>query len=645
MARSPGTRDYRDGQTRDPESKTPPKPRRGPDLADGKSRRWWELAGKDCAESLSSTVKLLQQRQAQRLRNMVMNARLYGNLGSLGSGSSAFGLTMASAPQPKKYASYNATQSGLDTMVSHVGETKPRPYYLTSGGDYKQQRQAKKLTQFTDGVFYECNTYRLGSDVFRDSGVWGDGFLYVFARGGKLVQERVIPAELWVDEVEAQYGAPKNMHRVKVVDRDELAATWPEHRAAIMACNRASSTVGAGVTLNLSDMVTVDESWHLGNITPDGELVGGKVAVCLVDSGVMLQEPEEWPHEFFPFARLPWCKPLSGYWAQGGCEQVKAKQMWLNEMHYMTQRAMRLVGTVKVAVEHGSKLVEEHINNEIGSIIKHAPGKPPTFFTAAPVDVSYFQEMRQTKEDIYQELGVSELSAANMKPAGLDSKPSLREYKETQNERHKTKAEVVDDFYLQVARISREMAKDLKGYQVRVPGASGFRTISVADLGSVKDEAFVLQCFPVSQLPRDPAGRTQTVQEWVQAGWLTPRQGRKLMDFPDLQASNSLAEAQEELVTMVLDAIVDDGEYEPPEPTDDLQLNKETVLHYIQLYRRLNLEPAKLALLRTWSTQVDMLTAKAEQGAMLAAQAQNPAQTPQAQPMPAPASPLLPQAA
>ncbi len=644
MARTPGTRDYRSGTRKDPEGKSAPiPPSDGNGSADQVDKRWWDKKGKECHDSVSTRVAFLQQRQDARLRNMVKNARLYGNVGSLGLGSSAFGSLLQSAPATKKYATFNATASGIDTLTSHIGETKPRPYYLTSGGDYKQQRQAKKLTQWTDGVFYETKAYRKGPLIFRDAGVWGDGFEHVFVRGGKVQLERVIGAELWVDEVEAQYGAPRNLDRLKDVDRDELAGYFPEHKNEIMEAT-AAKTPGRADTI--SSMVTVAESWHLGAMNEDGELVGGKRAMTLLGSnGHMLVEPEEWEYDFFPFARLPWCPPLIGFWSQGGVEQVSGEQMWLNELFWTVQKAMRLGGTIKVAMEHGSKLVDEHINNEIGAVLKHAPGKPPVFFTAAPVDPSFFMEMREGVERIYKKLGVSELSAGAMKPAGLDSKPALREYKESQNERHKTTAEAYDDFYLQLAHMSRCLARTIKGYKVRVPGASGFRVIDYDDLKHVKDEAAVLQMFPVSSLPRDPAGRTQTIQEWVQAGWLTPRQGRKLMDFPDLQSANTLADAQEELITETLDRIVDDGVYRPPEPTDDLALCKESVLHYIQLYRRLELEPVKLDKLRQWNQQVDMLMKKSLAPLAAAPAPAAPGAVPQGAPPPAPQAELMPQAA
>lgn len=136
MARAPGSRDYRDGDLVDPEGKSAPIKRRPPSLTGERGeRRWWEKQGRACAESVTSIIGYLQTRQEQRLRNMVRNARIYGNIGQLGLGSSAFGRLLDSAPSTKKYPVDNATASGLDTLVSHIGETKPRCYYLTSGGD------------------------------------------------------------------------------------------------------------------------------------------------------------------------------------------------------------------------------------------------------------------------------------------------------------------------------------------------------------------------------------------------------------------------------------------------------------------------------------------------------------------------------
>ena len=600
------------------------------------SRRWWEMKGPQCAQAIAATIETLKKNQTVRIRQSVVSSRLYGNLSMHGTAGAAYARLLAAQTAVRDRLSYNAIQSICDTLVSHVGEQKPRPYYLTSGGNYKQQRKAKKLSQFTDGVFYETKTYRVGPKAFRDALIWGDGFIHVFERGGKLHHERVVAAELWIDEVEGQHGSPRNLHREMSVDRDELAGYFPEDRKAIFDCSPIKDTG----TQTESDMVRVVESWHRGAENEEGKLIGGAHTICLPDAKLVLgdEKPDEWEFDFFPFARIPWCERPLGYWSQGLCEQLQGDQLELNKLLYMIQRSMHLAGTIKVAIPVGSKVVKEQISNEIGVAYTYTGERPPTFFTSAPVDSMVLEQPNRIIERMYRRSGVSEFSASGVKPTGLDSAPSQREYKDTQTERHKSIGEVYDDFYLTLAMMDRKMAKGLKGYKVRVPSRNSVTEIDWGkDIGSFKDEEFILKCYATSMLPKDPAGRMQTIQEQVQAGWITPRRGRQLMDFPDTEADDSLALAQEELLMKTLDAIVDDGEYAPPEPTDDLQLSLETVLHYIQLYRRLELEPEKVDLLRKYKSQVDTLITRAMPPAPMAAPG-----GPQAVPAPPPVSGLLP---
>ena len=100
-------------------------------------------------------------------------------------------------------------------------------------------------------------------------------------------------------------------------------------------------------------------------------------------------------------------------------------------------------------------------------------------------------------------------------------------------------------------------------------------------------------------------------RSYIQAGFMSPRQGRRALDFPDLDAIESLANAQEDVITKTLDNMVERGEYEPPEPTDDLGMAKEMVVEYIQRYRCADLEQDRLELLRRYSMQVDEMMMQA----------------------------------
>lgn len=634
-ARKAGTTDYRDFH---PKGQKPKNDRR---LPGQQPRQWWALErGSDVSDSIQATVNFLQKNQEVRIRQAVISARLYGNLGMWGPAGASMSRLLNQQTAMRDRITSNETQSIIDTLTARVGETKPRPYFLTSGGDYRQQRKAKKLNQFVEGVFYETKTYDVGLEAFRDGAIWGDGFVFVYAQGGKIRHERVLSSELWVDEVEGQYGFPRNLYRVKTVDRDELVGYFPESKKEIM---EASATVETGITSqrNVSDMVTVVEAWHLGVTNEKGEVEGGKHAIALVAESKMLLEPEEWEYGFFPFARFSWCKRPVGYWSQGLCEQLQGEQLELNKELWLIQRSMHMAGTVKVFVHTGSKVVKETINNEVGTIINYT-GQKPSYETPAPIHEVYFTNVEKIRERMRNHAGVSELATSSKKPLGLNSGVAIRNFEDVESDRHRSISRANDNLYLQIAALdvamAREISKSGKMSAVRVPGKLSFDMVDFKkDIGSLKDTEFVMQCFPVSRLPRDPSGRLATIQEYIQAGFISPRQGRKALDFADIDSIESLANAQEDLISKTLDAIVDDGDFSPPEPTDDLSMAKEMVIEYIQRFRCLDLEPDKLAMLRTFSQQIDML----QQMAMPPAMPGAAPGAPQAAPMPQPQSDLV----
>ena len=190
---------------------------------------------------------------------------------------------------------------------------------------HKKQREAKKLNAFLDGVFYENGTHEIGRTVFRDAAVWGDGFIHVFAKGDRVCHERVMSSEIFVDDVESLYGVPRQMHRIKQVDRQVLFDLFPEDADKIAGA-KPSRTEEAGRSI-VADMITVRESWHLpsGPGADDGKH-------CITIDGAVLGEMEPWPHQFFPFARVQWSPRLYGYWGQGLAEQLQNIQLEINKL-------------------------------------------------------------------------------------------------------------------------------------------------------------------------------------------------------------------------------------------------------------------------------------------------------------------------
>ncbi len=175
--------------------------------------------------------------------------------------------------------------------------------------------------------------------------------------------------------------------------------------------------------------------------------------------------------------------------------------------------------------------------------------------------------------------------------------------------------------YLELGKIAIARMRDIyeadgaKEYVVRAPGrnftdAIDWHGIDFEDDEGSSDE---MQCLPISSLPNDIAGRMSTIQEWVQAGWVDAREGRRLANFPDLEQVESMQDAAEEVILKALDAIADDGEMIPPEPEDDLGLADQLALQMINQGRAQDLEPERIELLRDYRAAVANLKQQAAQ--------------------------------
>lgn len=591
--------------------------------------KWWTVSGEDAAASVQSICDRLRNAQSNRYTNLLIGDRLYSNAP----------VSAVNPGVPQQYRdriSFNLVASFTDTLVSKLAKNQPLPYFLTSGGDYRQRRRAKKLNKFVEGLFYEAQVFALGEAVMRDGVVQGDGILHIFERHGRVCVERVLPGEILVDEIQAAVGNPRQMHRVKIVDRDELAALFPDHKAAIKAANAVDTQITSAV---VSDSIVVRESWHL----PSSPTSKDGAHIITID-GAALTKREPWPHPWFPFSRFSYAPRLTGFWAQGAAERLRNIQLELNALKRVVQRALRLSGSFKVLMQAGSKIVKEQVNNEIGGTIEYVGAKPDYIITPA-VAPEFFDEIERLKAEGYEQEGMSQMSAIGQKQPGVTAGVAIREVVDIESDRFTTTGKSQQRLFCDVAKkglaMAREIARREGGYKVKSKAGRRYNEIDLKDVGLPEDfEAGEPECFSSSALRRDPAGRLQDVQEWMQAGLVSNREGKRLLDFPDLEQVESLQNAEEEWLTKILDAIVDDGEYTAPGPNDNLVLARELVLGYYAEGRAYGLDPERMEMLDRFLQQIGWL----EKEALAAAAPPAPAGVPTGVPAAPPVSELLPSA-
>lgn len=597
---------------------------------------WWTGAkDKDICEQMLTTAVFLKDSQIYRQRQIAIFAKLYGNQSLFNFIGTNIKKLNEATSLPYDRPTFNLVQSCVDTVVARIGQNKPSPVFLTDGSDYRQRNLAKKLNNFIGGEFYQTKTYEKSVLGLRDCLVDGDGCFHVY-RGAndKIAAERVMVGELFVDPNESMYGEPRQMYRVKLVDRHVLMALVSGKKQMITDAEQAFPDEQVDASKTVSDQVLVVEAWHL----PSGPDASDGKHVIAVSSGLILNE--KYTKDSFPFVFMNYSPRLLGFWSQGLAEQLMGTQLEINSILYTISKSMKLVGVPRIFVESGSKISDAHFNDAIGSII-HFKGSPPIFNVADPVNQQLYSHLNTLIQYGYQQAGVSQLQASSEKPQGLDSGEAIRTYSDISTDRLATISKRYDDFFISVAYkmidLAIDIAKEKGGYDTVFPDRDGAREVSLPDVKSLTDNPFVIQCFNQSSLPKDPAGRMSKVTEMIQSGMISIKEGRRLLDYPDLGQIEKLANAGEERIYKVLDAIIEDGDYTPPDPFMDLQLANDTSVAYYNLYSMNKLEEDKAQQLRDFYAQVQAL--KAEAMMPVPQMAPNP---PQAQPQALPQSPLVP---
>lgn len=563
---------------------------------------WWEEKDPTKAASLLlSSAAYLKENQGYRYRQASLYARLYGNQSLYSFAGQNLSKMDSSSNLPQDRPTFNLVQSATDTLVSRITQSRPQPVFLTDNGDYKQRNLAKKLNNFILGEFYQTKAYAKGSIALRDALVQGDGVVHTYETPDKKVGlERVLLTELLVDPNEAMYGEPRQLYRLKLVDRDVLIANNPGKEKEILAAAKAYPDNSSDSSKSVSDLVMVVESWHLKS----GEKANDGRHCLAISSGFLLDE--KWDKDRFPFTFLQYSPRLLGFWSQGVAEQLMGTQLELNSILYTISKAIKLVGVPRVFQEDGSKVMSAAHNNEIGVIIKYRGVKPS--YEVAPCNApELYAERDKLIQYGYQQCGVSAMQASSQKPEGLDSGAAIRSYDDISTDRFAALARRYDDFYVDLTYQIIDLAKDIcereGSYSTVYPNKNSTKEIDLKKADLIQD-AFIVQCYTQSSLPKDPAGRRATISEWLSSGVIDAKEARRLMDFPDLEQFNQLENAAEERILQILDDVIESGKYTPPDPFMDLQLATKLVTQYINLYSQARLEEKKKQLLVDFFDQV-----------------------------------------
>jgi hypothetical protein len=301
-----------------------------------------------------------------------------------------------------------------------------------------------------------------------------------------------------------------------------------------------------------------------------------------------------------------WSRPLTGFYGQGIAEELLDVQVRLNQLNRFIQKCQDLIAVPRVFVDVASKTLKVQLDNKVGAIIPYR-GKPPTFFTPQALSAEIYNERDRLVRDAFNRIGVSQLSAQSLKPAGLESAVALREFNDIEGQRFAIQAQRYEQWFKDLARKIIECGRDLykRGKAPKTVYASRnlVEHIDWADV-DMEEDRYALDIEAASILSMSPAARLQAVTELAQVGAIQQPEVRKLLRHPDLEHSDNIAYADFEDIEAVIEMLLD-GKYEPPEPFQNLELGIRRCQLAMLKAKREGAPEDILENFRTWVSQAE----------------------------------------
>lgn len=532
--------------------------------ADPSRIRRWHTLDEPHAE-LFSLVRRLEQEQAGRRASLAELRHLYETGGAR---------TGRDYRAGKVGISINVVRSIVGSVSARIGKNRPRPMFLTSNGNWQQQRRARKLTTYVSGAFHHADTYPAMQRAFKDALIGDLGAVRFYAEDSAIQSERVLPYELFVDQREARYGKPRTLHHKRIMDRDALIEMFPDYEAAIDGAPSASSKVlldsrliDNAVTSNV-DAIEVLESWRL----PSADDADDGVHTICIENTTLLREV--YRHSRFPFVFLRWDEPDEGFFGTGIAAEIKGIQYEIARILRTIQVAQSRMAAGRIWIPRSAQVDPATITNEPGSAATYAGSKPPHTEIAPSVHPEMYSHLDRLERKAYEQTGASQMSAQSKKPGGVTAAVAIQTLQDVETERFVLQGQRYEQAFMEAAEIVVMLSRDLYengDVEIRAPGRKFVETIKWSDVDMRADQ-YVIDIFPTSQLPNDPAGRLDYVSALESKGLIDREQSMSLINLPDIERFTSTMIAPFDEIEAMLDRMLDKGEPVVPEPYMNLKL-------------------------------------------------------------------------
>lgn len=471
-------------------------------------------------------------------------------------------------------------------MVARIARTRPQPIVQATASDWSETKRARRASQLLEGEFYRQRFWpKVWPTWIRDACTFGSGLISVQRHRKSVLIDRVLPTELFVDEWDARYGDPRNLYRVRDIDRGIVQALFgytADGRAkkdvldTIEKAQRLEDLMAFEDTSSSTvDRITLIQSWHLcddieahaptaskADREKHKKRCTGRTAFTLTSGDL---EVSPWMRGYFPICKLDYTPALVGFFGQGMAEQLEGTQYEINFIEERMQEAFKLVPGLWI-FNPGNSVLESHFVNGLGNVIPTTPGMPPTIQNPDPIHPEFFNRQAQLVQSAADDTGQTQQGMQGAKQPGVNAAVAMRELEEQESARHVVFARAAEEGAIEVGRqvldCIKEIAEEYGDHAVMVPMADGLLPLKWSDCDV---EQYTLRVFSSSVLPQSRPARVQTLREWFQDGIIDKQGYMRLLDATDLEGFSDMDTSGDQLLLETLEVMLHHDDPEDPD--------------------------------------------------------------------------------
>ena len=526
-------------------------------------------------------------------------------------------LGSSSAPR----VSLNLTAAMIDTLVAKLSSLEIIPKAITNKGNAHGRQLANNLNDIISGIENKYKIKHLVNLAKRDAMINRVGYIKVVPENKKagvdLKVERVYSNEVIIDPSDGYYNDPYKMIHRKIIPKSVAIKLFPKFKQQIED-SQVIEVRQAQNTMTYTPSIMIAEAWCKNTYLKNGRHVIAIENQTFVD--------EDYDKDYFPIIKLDYNEPVIGWLGQSVVEELSPLQKEVDRILATMQAIMKLVSIPRIFYDVNSMMNPDHFTNKVGLMIGMdlKNGVAPIIHNGAGMPPELMIQLQFIVSQMYSRVGLTQTDTQGQQPMGIESGEALKTLGNIAAERWTLLKKNYEQDHIKVVEV---VLKEMSEHSITVNTLDkkiGLKQISSKVIPKDFD-SFVLQVLPVSSLPTDPAGKIDTVERWVQNGWVDKDSAAELLNMPDLEAYTTMKQAPRDFIDISIEDMLANEEYIAPEPYDNLDYAVMTALQNYSWERLNGKNETKLKLLRRYINDSQALLSQLKQPAVPPEQ-QNPPQ-------------------